>query len=223
MSWSIEERRNFRRVVLAISLVALRISQRAADGKRTFGYHRFEILAAAFNALLLFGVAAYILYEAYRRWTQALSARDVIASKSTLADLAGATGTWLDSIGTADAGVLRGYWKYYLASTMRARGLHLPIPRLGRRTNIEEAYGNVEDEPDCDPVVVELFLKAGMNPNQVIVDQAREVSARTPLNLAVEIGDLNLVRLLVNNGAKIGFGDDRDETAQVVDELADVV
>ena len=55
---------------LAISLVAIRISQRAADGKRTFGYHRFEILAAAFNALLLFAVAAYILYEAYRRWTQ---------------------------------------------------------------------------------------------------------------------------------------------------------
>ena len=55
---------------LAISLVAIRLSQRAADGKRTFGYHRFEILAAAFNALLLFGVAGYILYEAYRRWTQ---------------------------------------------------------------------------------------------------------------------------------------------------------
>lgn len=55
---------------LAISLVAIRIGQRAADGKRTFGYRRFEILAAAFNAMLLFGVAAYILYEAYRRWTE---------------------------------------------------------------------------------------------------------------------------------------------------------
>jgi cobalt-zinc-cadmium efflux system protein len=50
--------------------VAIRIGRRAADGKRTFGYHRFEILAAAFNALLLFGVAAYILYEACRRWTR---------------------------------------------------------------------------------------------------------------------------------------------------------
>jgi cobalt-zinc-cadmium efflux system protein len=34
---------------------------------RTYGYARFEILAAAFNALLLLGVAIYILYEAYRR------------------------------------------------------------------------------------------------------------------------------------------------------------
>src|SRR5476649_1650884 len=52
---------------LAISLVAIQIAKRAADKKRTFGYARFEILAAAFNALLLFGVAFYILYEAYQR------------------------------------------------------------------------------------------------------------------------------------------------------------
>jgi cobalt-zinc-cadmium efflux system protein len=52
---------------LAISLSAIQISKRAADTKRTFGYHRFEILAAAFNALLLFGVAIYIVYEAWQR------------------------------------------------------------------------------------------------------------------------------------------------------------
>ena len=37
------------------------------DAKRTYGYYRFEILAAAFNALLLFGVAGYILYEGWQR------------------------------------------------------------------------------------------------------------------------------------------------------------
>lgn len=52
---------------LAISLAAIQIGKRAVDAKRTFGYHRFEILAAAFNALLLFGVAIYILYEAWQR------------------------------------------------------------------------------------------------------------------------------------------------------------
>jgi cobalt-zinc-cadmium efflux system protein len=52
---------------LAVSLIAIRIGQRAADHKRTFGYYRFEILAAAFNAVLLLLVAVYILYEAYRR------------------------------------------------------------------------------------------------------------------------------------------------------------
>ena len=52
---------------LAIALLAIRISRRPADKKRTFGYHRFEILAAAFNAILLLFVAAYILREAYLR------------------------------------------------------------------------------------------------------------------------------------------------------------
>lgn len=52
---------------LAIALAAIRIGQRAADRKRSFGYYRFEILAAAFNALMLFGVAVYIVYEAYQR------------------------------------------------------------------------------------------------------------------------------------------------------------
>ena len=53
---------------LAIALAAIRIGKRSADHKRTFGYYRFEILAAAFNAVVLFLVAAYILYEAYQRF-----------------------------------------------------------------------------------------------------------------------------------------------------------
>lgn len=55
---------------LAIALVAIRIGQRPADVKRTYGYRRFEILAAAFNAVLLFLVALYIVYEAYQRLQQ---------------------------------------------------------------------------------------------------------------------------------------------------------
>lgn len=52
---------------LGIALAAIRVAKRIADKRRTFGYHRFEILAAAFNAMLLFGVAVYIVYEAYLR------------------------------------------------------------------------------------------------------------------------------------------------------------
>lgn len=47
---------------LAIALAAIRIA------RRTYGYHRFEILAAAFNALLLFAVALYILAESHQRF-----------------------------------------------------------------------------------------------------------------------------------------------------------
>lgn len=55
---------------LAIALVAIKIGKLPADNKRTFGYQRFEILAALFNAMMLFVVAIYILYEAYRRFSQ---------------------------------------------------------------------------------------------------------------------------------------------------------
>lgn len=55
-------------MALAIALAAIRIAKRPADTRRTFGYYRFEILAATFNASLLFMVAIYILYEAYQRF-----------------------------------------------------------------------------------------------------------------------------------------------------------
>lgn len=52
---------------LAIALMAIKIGERPADEQRTYGYRRFEILAAAFNAILLFVVAAYILWEGIGR------------------------------------------------------------------------------------------------------------------------------------------------------------
>lgn len=53
---------------LVVSLAAIRIGKKEADIKRTFGYYRLEILAAAFNSILLFFVAIYIIYEAYGRF-----------------------------------------------------------------------------------------------------------------------------------------------------------
>ena len=53
---------------LVIALVAIKIGHRSSDLSRTFGYYRFEILAAVFNTSLLFMVALYIVYEAYQRF-----------------------------------------------------------------------------------------------------------------------------------------------------------
>lgn len=54
---------------LAIALVAIKVGKLPADDRRTFGYQRFEILAALFNASMLFMVAIYILYEAFQRFS----------------------------------------------------------------------------------------------------------------------------------------------------------
>ncbi|WP_132537818.1 cation diffusion facilitator family transporter [Rhizobium sp. PP-F2F-G48] len=55
-------------IALAIALLAIRFGSRDADSRRTFGYRRFEVLAAAFNALLLFAVAIYVFVEAIERF-----------------------------------------------------------------------------------------------------------------------------------------------------------
>jgi cobalt-zinc-cadmium efflux system protein len=53
---------------LVIALLAIKIGKRPADDRRTFGYRRFEILAAAFNAVLLFAIAIYVFIEAIDRF-----------------------------------------------------------------------------------------------------------------------------------------------------------
>jgi cobalt-zinc-cadmium efflux system protein len=54
---------------LGMSVAAIIAASRAGDGThRTFGLYRLEILAALGNAVLLFAVAGFVLYEAVRRF-----------------------------------------------------------------------------------------------------------------------------------------------------------
>ena len=55
---------------LAMALFAIRFAQKPATPAKTYGFYRAEILAAVANGVLLFGVAIYILYEAYQRFRE---------------------------------------------------------------------------------------------------------------------------------------------------------
>jgi cobalt-zinc-cadmium efflux system protein len=55
---------------LALALFAIWIAQRPANAEKTYGYYRVEILAALANAVVLFFISFYILYEAYRRFQE---------------------------------------------------------------------------------------------------------------------------------------------------------
>jgi cobalt-zinc-cadmium efflux system protein len=55
---------------IGLALLAIRFAARPASPRRTFGYYRLEILAAVVNAVLLFGVAGFVLVEAWRRLTE---------------------------------------------------------------------------------------------------------------------------------------------------------
>ncbi|MDP3983384.1 MAG: cation diffusion facilitator family transporter [Acidimicrobiia bacterium] len=52
---------------LGMALAAITAANKATTGHRTFGLYRLEILAALTNAVLLFAVAGYVLYEAILR------------------------------------------------------------------------------------------------------------------------------------------------------------
>lgn len=53
---------------ITLAILAVTFASRPATDERTFGYYRLEILAAVINAVLLFGVAVFILIEAWQRW-----------------------------------------------------------------------------------------------------------------------------------------------------------
>jgi len=55
-------------LALGLSYFALKLSKRPADAKRTYGFHRTEILVALLNGLILILISAYIFYEAYTRF-----------------------------------------------------------------------------------------------------------------------------------------------------------
>lgn len=55
---------------LGMALAAITLAQRSTSSQRTYGAYRLEVLAALANGVLLFAVAGYVLYEAYRRFSE---------------------------------------------------------------------------------------------------------------------------------------------------------
>ena len=55
-------------ISLAVALAAFKMGEKAADSARTFGYRRFEILAAVFNGVTLIVIAVFIIAEAAGRF-----------------------------------------------------------------------------------------------------------------------------------------------------------
>jgi cobalt-zinc-cadmium efflux system protein len=53
---------------LLLAWAAFRFGRRASDGQRTFGYMRLEVVAGLINAVTLFALVAWILYEAVQRF-----------------------------------------------------------------------------------------------------------------------------------------------------------
>ena len=62
-------------VGIGLALLAIWFAGRPPTLGRTFGYLRLEIIAAVANAILLFGVAGYVVFEAVRRYQRSAGDR----------------------------------------------------------------------------------------------------------------------------------------------------
>jgi cobalt-zinc-cadmium efflux system protein len=79
---------------LGLALVALRVSGLPPNLRKTFGYHRFEILAALLNGLTLWAIVVLLVWEALQRLREphpiAVVGMMAIAGVGLLANLASA-------------------------------------------------------------------------------------------------------------------------------------
>jgi cobalt-zinc-cadmium efflux system protein len=94
---------------ISLSLFAIWFAARPATPERTFGYYRVEILAAVVNAVLLFGVAAFVLLEAWERLREPPEVASGLMLVVALVGLtANAVSMWLLRRGQAESLNLRG-------------------------------------------------------------------------------------------------------------------
>jgi cobalt-zinc-cadmium efflux system protein len=97
-----------------LALIAISFASRPADMDRSFGYLRLEILAAVINAVLLFGIAAFVIFEA----TQRLASPPEVASGLMLA---------ISLIGLAANGVSLFLLRHGQKGSLNMRGAYLEV------------------------------------------------------------------------------------------------
>lgn len=124
---------------LGLALLAMWVASKPASARLTFGFHRTEILAALLNVFSLWLIAAWVVFEAYRRFQQPPDVQGVITlsvgSAGLLVNIAAALvlrrsageslnvegaflhviGDMLGSIGIVAAGILIIAFGWYIA------------------------------------------------------------------------------------------------------------
>ena len=73
-------------MALALAAMAFHVSKRPPDGKLTYGYQRFQILAAFVNGLSLLAIVGWILFEAVSRF---IEPRDILGETMLVVAAAG--------------------------------------------------------------------------------------------------------------------------------------
>lgn len=111
---------------LTLSVLAIWFARRPPSPSNTYGYFRMEILAALANGVVLFGVAGFILYEAYRRlWARP----EILAGPMLVIAILGLginlLGMWLLRGGADESLNLRGAYLELLSDALGSVGVIL--------------------------------------------------------------------------------------------------
>jgi cobalt-zinc-cadmium efflux system protein len=104
---------------LGLSLFAMSMARRPPTSKRTFGYHRMEILAALANGAALVAISIFVLVEAVQRFRQPpevdAPVMMAIATGGLLVNLAG---LWILHEGRSESLNVRGAWLHVLTDAL---------------------------------------------------------------------------------------------------------
>lgn len=140
---------------LGLAWFGFRLGKRPADSRRTYGYHRFQILAAFTNGLTLFFIAAWITIEAIDRL---LNPSEVLSAPMLII---AAVGLFVNAVG---------FWILHKGDShnlnMQGALLHVAGDLLGSVAAIIAALiimttGWVAADPILSFVVAVIILKSG--------------------------------------------------------------
>jgi cobalt-zinc-cadmium efflux system protein len=109
---------------LVLALAAMKFAERRPSPRRTYGYHRVEILAALTNALVLAAMAGYILAEAWQRFRSPLPVASVpVLAVAAVGLLVNAVGAFLLHAGSRASLNVRGAYNEVLADAVSSVGV----------------------------------------------------------------------------------------------------
>ncbi|MCM3239216.1 cation diffusion facilitator family transporter [Heyndrickxia oleronia] len=184
---------------LILSLFAIWFAQRPASRNKTYGFYRFEILAALFNGLTLFIISGIIVWEAYGRFfeppTVASGSMMVIAAIGLIANLISAwslirksdiknnvnlrsaylhiLGDALGSVGAIIAGALMLLFDWYIADPIISVIVALLI--------LKSAWG-----------VMKQSIHILMEGTPITIDQSEVESYLKQINGVINVHDLHI-------------------------------
>ncbi len=167
-------------MALALAAVAFHVSKRPADTRLTYGYQRFQILAAFVNGLSLLLIVGWILYEAVNRF---IAPREIMGQTMLIVAVAGLV------VNIISFTVLHGGDKENL--NIRGAALHVAGDLLGSVAAIVAAViiiytGWMQIDPILSIAVAILILKSAW----VLVKR----SAHVLLEGAPEWLDIDIMR-----------------------------